>query len=249
MSRTLAESRCPDCKVAYTPGSPGCGCGKRWLRCRGEKGTEDEQRFLASKGFQLAQDVDGDIYYVAPEGPIIWLYPDGEWSGSAVPAHCKSLEEYLDWFEEKSARIRNLTPAQPDILVTGPDGIKLVVETKTAISNLERLEEQLKRYMSAMQCPTGMLITPEHMWLYHDLYTARLPQSIQRVGEFDMRGLWPQPPPAEATSFEVFVQQWLERLAQEPSRYLPLEIGGALQEYILPAVVNGEVRAAHPRYH
>ncbi|MGA2136665.1 MAG: hypothetical protein ABSH50_30615 [Bryobacteraceae bacterium] len=143
----------------------------------------------------------------------------------------------------------NATAFQPDIIVTGPDGVLLVVDAKTTLTDLARSEEQLKRYMSGMQCPTGVLITPEHMWVYRDLYTAPSPESIRRIAEFDMWGLWQQPPPVEAISFEIFVQQWLERLAQQPTQDLPAKISGALREYVLPAVTNGEVRAAHPRYH
>lgn len=141
-----------------------------------------------------------------------------------------------------------MTAFQPDIIVTGSDGVMLVVEVKVSVPNLEVTEEQLKRYMSGMQCPTGVLITPEHIWVYRDLYTARTPQSIQRIGEFDTKGLWQQSPPAEATLFEVFVQQWLERLAQEPAQELPPNISGTFREYVVPAVMNGEVRAAHPRH-
>jgi hypothetical protein len=116
------------------------------------------------------------------------------------------------------------------------------------LPNLELSEEQLKRYMSGMQCPTGVLITPDHIWVYRDLYTTRTPQSIQRIGDFDTKGLWQQSPPAETTLFEVFVQQWLERLAQQPAQELPPNIRGTFREYVVPAVMNGEVRAAHPRY-
>jgi hypothetical protein len=137
---------------------------------------------------------------------------------------------------------------QPDIIVTGPDGVVLVVEAKASLPNLDLSEEQLKRYMSGMQCPTGVLITPERIWIYRDLYTTRTPQSIQRIGEFDTKGLWQQPPPAEETLFEVFVQQWLERLAQQPTQELPASIRGTFREYVVPAIANGEVRAAHPRY-
>ncbi|MGA3242545.1 MAG: hypothetical protein ABSG03_40395 [Bryobacteraceae bacterium] len=137
---------------------------------------------------------------------------------------------------------------QPDIIVTGPDGVMLVVEAKASLPNIELSEERLKRYMSGMQCPTGVLITPEHIWVYRDLYTTRTPQSIQRVGDFDTKGLWQQSPPAEAALFEVFVQQWLQRLAQQPAQALPPDISGTFREYVVPAVMNGEVPAAHPRY-
>jgi len=137
---------------------------------------------------------------------------------------------------------------QPDIVVTGPDGVMLAVEAKSSLPNLQRSEEQLKQYMISMQCPTGVLITPTRMWVYRDLYTTRSPESIQRIGEFDTKDLWRQPPPAAPTLFETFVQQWLEHLAQQPTQHLPADIREALQLYVVPAIMNGDVRAAHPRY-
>ncbi len=137
---------------------------------------------------------------------------------------------------------------QPDIIITTPDGIILVIEAKVYVSNLERTEEDLKQYMFGMQCPVGLLITPERMWLYRDSYTTRSPQSVQRVGEFDPKPLWQQPPPSQGAAFEMFVQQWLEDLGKLPDRDLPNELREAIREYVLPAVTAGDVRAAHPRY-
>ena len=136
---------------------------------------------------------------------------------------------------------------QPDIIVTGPEGVTLVVAAKTSLPNLENSGEQLKRYMIGMQCPTGVLITPERIWLYRDLYTARSPESIPRIGEFDTRDFWWQSPPTESTAFEIFVQQLLERLAQEPMQELPRHIRETLSEHLVPAITNGELRAAHSR--
>lgn len=137
---------------------------------------------------------------------------------------------------------------RPDILVTTPDGISLVVEARVTLPSPERAEEDLKQYMVGMQCPTGLLITPKRMWLYRDSYTARSPQSVQRVGEFNLTRLWDQSPPRQEAQFETFVQQWLEGLAKRPAKEVSAELGAALREYILPAVTGGEVRAAHPRY-
>jgi hypothetical protein len=83
--------------------------------------------------------------------------------------------------------------------------------------------------------------------LRSDFYTTRSPDSIQRIGEFDTKDLWRQPPPADATLFEAFVQQWLERLAQQPTQDLPRNVRETLWEYVVPAITNGDVRAAHPR--
>ena len=99
--------------------------------------------------------------------------------------------------------------------------------------------------MIGMQCPTGILITPERIWLYRDLYTS--PPTVGQIGEFEMHGLWPHPPPLEPASFEGFVQEWLERLTQQPIDKLPQRIGKVFREYVFPAIEAGEVRAAHPR--
>jgi hypothetical protein len=134
---------------------------------------------------------------------------------------------------------------QPDIIVDGPDGVTLVVEAKTRLPNLGQTAKQLADYMIRMQCPTGILITPVRMWVYRDRYSS--PPDVEQIGEFDMHGLWPHPPPGEPASFERFVQEWLERVAQQPINDFPRKIGDAFREYVLPAIKNGELRAAHPR--
>lgn len=115
------------------------------------------------------------------------------------------------------------------------------------LRNPESTEHDLKGYMVGMQCPVGLVITPERMWLYRDSYTARSPESIQREGEFDASPLWRETPPSHPEQFETFVQRWLEHLAYRLPE-APKELREALREYVLPAVTNGEVRAAHPRY-
>jgi hypothetical protein len=137
---------------------------------------------------------------------------------------------------------------RPDILITTPDGTTLVVEAKVHLPNLRGTEDGLKRYMVGMQCPVGLLVTPDRMWLYRDSFSARSPESIERVGEFDVKSLWRQAPPLEGARFETFVQEWLRGLTRQRTDELPYEMAKALQEYVLPAVANGEIRAAHPRY-
>lgn len=138
---------------------------------------------------------------------------------------------------------------QPDIIVTipGEPTVSLVVEAKTTVPDLERTEDQLKQYMVLMQCPTGLLVTPDRMWVYRDFYTSPSSQSVRRVGEFNLRPLWDQSPPANAARFETFVQHWLVELANQPTEKLPPDLRTAIREYILPAVTTGDVRAAHPR--
>jgi hypothetical protein len=138
---------------------------------------------------------------------------------------------------------------EPDIVVTipGEPGIFLVVEAKTTLTNLVHAEEALKRYMVSMQCQTGLLITPERMWLYRDSYTSRTPQSVRRVSEVNLKPLWEQQPPPQPARFEAFVQHWLEDLSKRSPDELPNELRDPVREYILPALAGGEVRAAHPR--
>ena len=138
---------------------------------------------------------------------------------------------------------------EPDIIITTPEGITLVVEAKVNLQNLPRSEAELKQYMVRMRCPVGLLITPQHMWLYRDFYMADAAESVQRVGEFDVAKLWHQKPPVQGVAFEAFVQQWLgDLIAEYPNRELPKELNEALGEYILPAVSTGDMRAAHVRY-
>ena len=138
---------------------------------------------------------------------------------------------------------------QPDILVTSPDEprVSVVIEAKLGLPNFDRTEVELKQYMVDMQCPIGMLITPERMWLYRDSYVTRSPDSIQRVGEYNIKSLWREPPPTQAGRFQAFVQHRLEDLAKAPAQELPGDLHDALREYILPAITSGDLRAAHPR--
>jgi hypothetical protein len=73
--------------------------------------------------------------------------------------------------------------------------------------------------MISMQCPTGLLITPERMWVYRDRFSS--PPDVERVGEFDMSGIWQHEPPANASAFELFAQQWLEHVGQQPTKNMP----------------------------
>src|SRR6476646_4331181 len=113
---------------------------------------------------------------------------------------------------------------QPDILITTPDGMTLVVEAKVKLTNLERTEQDIKEYMIRMSCPIGLLITPDRMWLYRDFYTTRSSESVQRIGEYNASLLWQHPLPQAGAPFELFVQQWLEDLAKQPSKELPKEL-------------------------
>jgi len=136
---------------------------------------------------------------------------------------------------------------QPDILINTPEGRVMVIEAKVTVNDLSHTQEALKRYMAGMQYPFGLLITPEKGWVYRDYYSSLSPVSTKQVEEFDSTRIWQQSPPRQELAFEGFVQQWIEDLADFPAESLPPELKDIVQNYILPAIAAGEVRAAHPR--
>ena len=136
---------------------------------------------------------------------------------------------------------------QPDILITTPDSRVMVIEAKVTMNDLPRTEEALKRYMVGMQYPFGLLITPEKGWVYRDIYSSPSPESVNQVEVFDSTRMWRQSPPRQELEFEAFVQQWIEDLADFPTESLPPQLKTIVQDYVLPAIAGGEVKAAHPR--
>ena len=107
MSRTRSARECAACK--QTPkddesGRPTCACGTLWVRCWGIKGTPEEEKLLERSGFKLAQDIQGDVYYVGPMGHIIHLYAGDEWDSGKAPRE-QSLEDYLAWIRDRLAAL------------------------------------------------------------------------------------------------------------------------------------------------
>jgi hypothetical protein len=106
MNRTRAAEFCEVCNEAPAENASGaltCRCNRVWCRRKGEIGTQEEQTLLASKGFELAQDIQGDRYYIGREGQLLWLYADGEWTCDKAPPDCNSLIEYFHWRERIGA--------------------------------------------------------------------------------------------------------------------------------------------------
>jgi hypothetical protein len=139
---------------------------------------------------------------------------------------------------------------EPDIIVSGPDGLEiaLVVEVKMSVRDLEVSEQQLKRFMAGMGCPVGLLVTPEQVLLYRDEYLSSSEDSITKVGEFDAKHILNFPRAENALAFEGSVQSWLESMSTESGlRQLSPELRTAAQRYIVPAISQGTIRAAHPR--
>jgi hypothetical protein len=144
-------------------------------------------------------------------------------------------------------------PAQVDIIVSSPDSteVKLVVEAKLKIPNLQETGHQLKNFMLQVRCPLGLLVSPERLWVYFDRFTSYSEDSIERLGEFDIAGLIKFQLPANGGGvvFENAVQSWLEDLSSDATRgqVKDPKLREVINHYILPAVETGVVRAAGPR--
>ncbi len=148
----------------------------------------------------------------------------------------------------------------PDIIVSDREGLRisLVVEVKLRVEDLAASERELKRYMIGNRCPVGMIFTPEALRIYRDAYRSYEEDSIERVGEFPAaflfgRGVGTAEQGAAVLAYEWrladAVQGWLETL-RYPTMIagLPAGLREAVIEHILPALFEGEVRAAGPRF-
>jgi hypothetical protein len=115
---------------------------------KSEKGKEEEQLLLESKGFQIAEDCRGDIYYVLPEGGhILHLYADETWDSDKAPPGL-SLEEYLAWLEPLLAGVNfdgasrcgyhaaSTTRRRPRRRVRGDDLTTISTSRPSALSQL-----------------------------------------------------------------------------------------------------------------
>jgi hypothetical protein len=142
----------------------------------------------------------------------------------------------------------------PGIIVTDPETseIAMVAQVKSGLRDLDSSEWQLKRFMSAMRCPVGLLVTPRFLRLYYDQHTSLSEDSIALVGEFDVGNILHFEPAGKGRQdeydLERVVQSWLESLATESGlRELPAGLRRAALFYIVPALSQGSVRAGHPR--
>ena len=152
-------------------------------------------------------------------------------------------------------------PFAPDIVVTTEDapGMLLIVETKLSSKGLSQDESQLKSYMYHVRCPIGLFITPDEIVIYRDSYTALSEESVRRVGAFPAPKSWAVFKATDRPSilnigrgvlFEEHVQSWLEHLRTLPFdeiKDIPGKTREALVDYVVPALLQGIVRAGGPR--
>jgi hypothetical protein len=146
---------------------------------------------------------------------------------------------------------------KPDIVVTSDDGVdtSLIVEVTLQQSPQHRIQDQIQRYMSGIRCPLGMVVTPRSIQIYRDRYTSLTPSSIELLGEYPTSGSFTEVESgpdtvSRAYRFESEVQGWLERLASGSVDVdaLQPDLRRAIKEHILPALTQGTIRAAGPRY-
>jgi hypothetical protein len=142
----------------------------------------------------------------------------------------------------------------PDIIVTGADSsrVLIAVEAKTDEREFRVVAEDIRKYLSSMSCPLGLLVFPERLWLYQNTFSGtdessieergpyRTPQAVWRFGGIDHN--------KNPRQFEAAVQVWLEELAerQEMVDASP-ELQSAFEAYVLPSLTSGVIRAAGPR--
>lgn len=152
---------------------------------------------------------------------------------------------------------------EPDIIVKESDSneISIVFEAKLFLED-KRSEDaaagQLREYMSAMNIPVGVLVSPNRLIVFSDSYNGTGADSIEKVGEvslgsqFSSYAFVPRLPPGVAMkrsfAFEKAFQSWIEEIAisRDLSEYHE-ELRSILSKYILPYIETGTVRAGFHR--
>jgi hypothetical protein len=132
--------------------------------------------------------------------------------------------------------------------------LALIVEAKVQAVHSDETESQLKQYMLAMGCPVGLLATLSKIKIYYDQYVSAGEDSVQVVGEYASPPEWAvlferhQSTRGAGAGFEDVVRGWLEGLATESGLLsLPAGLRRGVEEFLIPALNQGTVRAAHPR--
>jgi hypothetical protein len=137
----------------------------------------------------------------------------------------------------------------PDIVVTeqGSSQVLLIVEAKTREAGSES-ESQIRHYMWEMSCPVGLLVSPRNIIVYRNLFTGYSNDSVEKVGEYSSPSNWSGYLGRDAgIEFERRVQSWLERLKNDQTSDLTPEAADAIQQFVVPGLLQGEIHAAGPR--
>ena len=123
-----------------------------------------------------------------------------------------------------------------------------MVELRGDSGGLNSTEAALKSCMVQMNCPTGMLVTPEQMRFYRNRYTDYAPQTVEMIGECPTGELLGTLPQGADSDLERPVEDWLESLRTGGGRSWPTSVREAIESSVLPALNGGVVRAGGPRW-
>jgi len=146
----------------------------------------------------------------------------------------------------------------PDILVTSSDSpqILMAVEARLDHKALENAMHQLRHYMVKMNCPVGLLVLPDELYIYRNRYTGTDERAIEQVGQYHVgeafrrfaRVSTEHSSQTKGRQFESYIQHWLEHLPKsDEMERLPANLKDALETHVVPALESGVVRAAGPR--
>jgi hypothetical protein len=153
------------------------------------------------------------------------------------------------------------TEFRPDLVVTSSDGteMKLVVAVGRDQEDRKYVEGPLKRYMVGTNCPVGLLVVPNRIWIYRNRYLPNDQDSVQEMGPFSK--VWqPDSLPGSfvgnqadaAAALDSFVQEvrnWLDNL-DTPANLNALnpDLRSAVRDSLLPVLHEGVLRAGVPRH-
>jgi hypothetical protein len=155
------------------------------------------------------------------------------------------------------------TEFRPDLVVTSSDGteMKLVVAVGRDQEDRKYIAGPLKRYMVGTHCPVGLLVVPNGIWIYHNLYLPNDQDSVQELELGPFSKLWPpdslpqafvSTPADAAAALDQFVQQvrnWLENLDKQANlSAMSQDLRSAVSDYLLPVLHEGVLRAGVPRH-
>jgi hypothetical protein len=151
---------------------------------------------------------------------------------------------------------------QPDLIVTSSDGTELLLVVTVGRDEADRpyVEDSLKQYMLATNCPVGLLVVPNRLWIYRNRYRSAPEQSIEMIGPF-VHYSWPKDslprsfadtsPQAVRASLDPFVQEvrrWLGSFHTPGAlNALNADLRSAVGEHLLPVLTEGQIRAGVPR--
>lgn len=98
--------------------------------------------------------------------------------------------------------------------------------------------------MLAINADVGLVVTSSAIRILRQ--TFRVSSAVEIVGEFPLS----LAPGIEQTSdpiaFEDQVQRWLEAL-RDRRQHVAEPLLSALDEHVVPSLIDGDIRAAHPR--